>query len=94
MDDEPDTACLANFRLSRWDEAGAVPETVTGTGALPSKVPVGGQWQFGVDEWGNRRGVEKSQRDFINQPGVDGPRRTGAESRSDAMEISQLRSGW
>ena len=33
-----------------------------------------GQWQFGVDEWGNRRGVEKSQRDFINQPGVDAQR--------------------
>jgi hypothetical protein len=27
-----------------------------------------------VDEWGNRRGVEKSQRDFINQPGVDAQR--------------------
>jgi hypothetical protein len=32
----------------------------------------GGQWQFGVDERG--KGVEKSQRDFINQPGVDAQR--------------------
>jgi hypothetical protein len=33
-----------------------------------------GQRQFGVDEWGKRRGVEKSQRDFIIQPGVDAQR--------------------
>jgi hypothetical protein len=34
----------------------------------------GGQWQFGLDERGNGRGVEKSQRDFIIQPGVDAQR--------------------
>ena len=43
---------------------GARPKTATGTGALPGKVPVGGrapwwpsaktQWQFGVDERGQR----------------------------------------
>jgi hypothetical protein len=33
-----------------------------------------GQWQFGVDERGKGRGAEKSQRDFIIQPGVDAQR--------------------
>jgi hypothetical protein len=40
-----------------------------------------------VDEWGNRRGVEKSQRDFINQPGVDGPSRTGEERLRRVMIV-------
>jgi hypothetical protein len=53
LGDEPDTSCLANFRLSLRDEAGATPKTATGTGARPSQVPMGGQWRFGVDERGN-----------------------------------------
>jgi len=46
-----------------------------------------GQWQFGVDERGKGRGVEKSQRDFINQPGVDGPSRTGEERLRRVMIV-------
>jgi len=59
---------------------GATPETATGTGALPGNVPIGGRAQapangsLGWTNKGNRRGVEKSQRDFINQPGVDAQR--------------------
>jgi len=81
---------------SRWDwetVCGATPETATGTGAHPGKVPVGGRAQApanGSLRWtnaGKGRGVEKSQRDFINQPGVDGPSRTGEERLRRVMIV-------
>ena len=53
---------------------GATPETATGTGALPGNVPAGRPMAVWGGRTGQRRGVEKSQRDFINQPGVDAQR--------------------
>jgi len=69
--------------VARETSSGATPKTATGTGALPSKGPMGGQWQFGVDERG--KGRLKSFR-------AKGAK--AAKSRSDAKEISQIRSGW
>ena len=64
MDDEPDTSCLANFRLSLRDEAGATPETATGTGALPSQVPAGRPMAV----WGGRTRLVVAARRIDNSP--------------------------
>jgi hypothetical protein len=47
-----------------------------------------GQWQFAVDKPGNGRNAEKSQRDFIIQPGVGAPvRRAQAPTPDGDREI-------
>jgi len=71
-----------------WETVfGATVETATGTGALPSKVPAGRPMAV----WGGRTGQRArrgiSQRDFINQPGVDGPSRTGEERLRRVMIV-------
>jgi hypothetical protein len=48
--------------VARETSSGATPKTATGTGALPSKGPMGGQWQFGVDERGKGRLVVAARR--------------------------------
>jgi hypothetical protein len=67
--DNPALKRRAIVALSLRDEAGATPETATGTGALPSNVPVGGRAQApanGSLGWTNgARGVWSSQRDAL-----------------------------
>jgi hypothetical protein len=46
LNGEPDTACLANFRLSRWDERGRgarrIPNAAGATGRVARPVKYGG----------------------------------------------------
>ena len=57
-----------------------------GRARSPAMSQPGGPWQFGVDERGKGRGVEKSQRDFIIQPGVGRRSRTTLGGESNCGE--------